>query len=75
MGVQEKEKWSVQSKTSGGCNFEEDKCLVLDKAIDELVQAARQFHKRLTKAMEEDMGFDKCLADECLLKKETKKGQ
>ena len=24
--------------------------------------------------MEEDMGFDKCLADECLLKKETKKG-
>ena len=23
---------------------------------------------------EEDMGFDKCLADECLLKKEIKKG-
>ena len=57
-----------------GCDFDEDKCLVLDKAIYGLVQAARQFHKRLTKAMEEDMGFDKCLADECLLKKETKKG-
>ena len=52
-----------------GCDFDEDECLVLDKAIYGLVQAARQFHKRLTKAMEEDMGFDKCLADECLLKK------
>ena len=35
------------------------KYLVLDKAINGLIQAARQFHKRLTKAMEEDMGFDK----------------
>ena len=24
--------------------------------------------------MEDDMGFDKCLADDCLFKKETKKG-
>ena len=40
-----------------GCHFDEDKCLVLDKAINGLVQAARQFHRRLTKAMEDDMGF------------------
>ena len=52
----------------------EDKCLLLDKAIYGLVQAARQFHRRLTTAMEDDMGFDKCLADECLLRKKTKKG-
>ena len=38
-----------------GCNFDEDKCLVLDKAIYGLVQAARQFHRRLTKAKEDDM--------------------
>ena len=47
-------------------NFEEEDCLVLDKAIYGLVQAARQFHKRLTSVMENEMGFMKCLADECL---------
>ena len=57
-----------------GRNFNDNKCLVLDKAIYGLVQAAQQFHRRLTKAMEDDMGFNKCLVDECLLKKETKKG-
>ena len=57
-----------------GCDFDENRCLVLDKTIYGLVTAARQFHRRITKAMEDDMSFDKCLADECLLRKETKKG-
>ena len=36
-------------------DLDEDKCLVLDKVIYGLVQGARQFHKRLTKAMEDDL--------------------
>ena len=47
-------------------NCEEEDCLVLDEAIYGLVQAARQFHKRSTSVMENEMGFMKCLADECL---------
>ena len=39
-----------------------------------LVQAVRQFHGRLTQAMENEMGFEKCLADKYLLKRETDKG-
>ena len=27
----------------------------------------------MTKAMEDEMGYDKCLADECLLKRKTNK--
>ena len=49
-------------------------CLVLDKAIYRLVQAARQFHQKLTQMMEIDMGFSQCLADESLLMGTTEKG-
>ena len=54
--------------------FENDECLILDKAIYGLVQAARQFHKKLTNVMEIEMGFLKCMADECLLMRTTEKG-
>ena len=54
--------------------FENDECLILDKAIYGLVQAARQFHKKLTNVMETEMGFLKCMADECLLMRTTEKG-
>ena len=55
-------------------NFSNHECLVLDKAIYGLVQAARQFHRRLTGVMEKNMGFAKCMADECLLCRTTEKG-
>ena len=55
-------------------NFDDEECLVLDKAIYGLVQAARQFHKRLTSVMESEMGFSKCLGDECLLIRTTNEG-
>ena len=54
--------------------FENNECLILDKAIYGLVQATRQFHKKLTKVMENKMGFLKCMADECLLMRTTEKG-
>ena len=55
-------------------SFGGDECLILDKAIYGLVQAARQFHRKLTKVMEKKMGFKKCLADECLLMTKTNQG-
>ena len=48
--------------------------MLLDKAIYGLVQAARQFHKKLTDVMVKDMGFERCKADECLLIRTTRKG-
>ena len=53
--------------------FENDECLILDKAIDGLVQAAKQFHKKLTNVIETEMGFLKCMADECLLMRTKEK--
>ena len=55
-------------------SFENDECLILDKAIYGLVQTARQFHKKLTNVMETEIGFLKCMADECLLMRTTEKG-
>ena len=45
----------------------DDEALILVHAMYGLVQAARQFFKKLRNTLEEDMGFKKCLADECLL--------
>ena len=54
--------------------FSDQECLALDKVIYGLVQAIRQFHKRLKEVIENDMGFSKCMADECLLFRTTDKG-
>ena len=54
--------------------FDEDDCVILDKSLYGLVQAARQFHKKLLDVMINKLGFEKCKADECLLKKKTDKG-
>ena len=54
--------------------FEPDDCVVLEKAIYGLVQAARQFHRKLIGKMTRDMGFSKCLGDECLLYKNSDEG-
>ena len=47
--------------------YGEDDCVILDKSIYGLVQAARQFHKKLLHVMTKEMNFEKCKADECLL--------
>ena len=54
--------------------FKEDDCVILDKSIYGLVQAARQFHKKLLHVMTKEMNFEKCKADECLLYRKNEKG-
>ena len=49
-------------------------CLILDKSIYGLVQAARQFHKKLVTVLMKEMNFIKCTSDECLLMRENSKG-
>ena len=45
-----------------------DDCVILDKSIYGLVQAVRQFHKKkLLHVMINEMGFEKCKANKCLL--------
>ena len=48
--------------------YGEDDCLLLLQTIYGLVQAARQYHKKFLEVMTKKLGFDKCLADTCLLK-------
>ena len=40
-----------------------DDCVVLDKTLYGLVQAARQFFKKLTYVMEKELGLIRCKAD------------
>ena len=54
--------------------FSSEDCVVLDKSIYGLVQAARQFHRKLISKMTKNMGFHKCLSDECLLFRNTEDG-
>ena len=44
-----------------------DDCLLLEKSMHGLVQAARQFLRKLIDVMVNKMDFDKCLTDECPL--------
>ena len=39
-----------------------------------LVQAARQYYKKFVRILTNKMGFEKCMADQCLLKREDKSG-
>ena len=39
-----------------------------------LVQAARQYYKKFVKVMTEDLNFEKCYADACLLIRKDKSG-
>ena len=54
--------------------FGRDDCLVLNRAIYGLVQAARQFYKKLITVLVGKMKFVKCFADQCLLRRSTAKG-
>ena len=49
-------------------------CFELTKSIYGLVQAARQFYKKLIRILTENMGFTKCLSDQCLLMKNNDDG-
>ena len=48
-------------------SYDENDCLVLKKSIYGLVQAARQFFKKVSRILSEELGFKTCLADQCLL--------
>ena len=54
--------------------FDKDNCIILEKSLYGLVQAARQFHKKLLDVMINKLDFEKCKANECLLQKTTDKG-
>ena len=54
--------------------FDSDEALILVQAMYGLVQAARQFFKKLRDTMVKEMGFAKCLSDQCLLVRESKIG-
>ena len=48
--------------------------MVLQKSMYGLVQAARQFYKKFVQVATEKLGFQKCLADGCLLYKKDEVG-
>ena len=69
---------SIYMKTPDG--FEEylkryfsNNCAIMNKAAYGLVQTARQSYKKFVKILTSDLGFEKCMADKCLLKRETQK--
>ena len=53
--------------------MDKEDCLILEKAIYGLVQAARQFWKKIVDKMQEG-GFQLSKADPCMLYKEDEKG-
>ena len=57
-----------------GKSYEADEALLLQQAMYGLVQAARQFFKKLRDTMVNYMGFTKCLSDQCLLVKNDEFG-
>ena len=54
--------------------YGDDDCFILDKSMYGLVQAARQFYKKMIDVMTKEMGFKKCLSDQCLLMRINDKG-
>ena len=54
-------------------NDEED-CVLLVKSLYGLVQAARQFYKKLVEVLVNELSFEKCLAEPCLLMKKSDLG-
>ena len=53
---------------------EKEDCVILDKSIYGLVQAAKQFHRKLVSVLTTKMNFKKCTGDECLLMRENEAG-
>ena len=50
----------------------DEEALVLKQLISGLVQAARQFFKKLRDILIEKMGFEKCVIDQCLFSRKGK---
>ncbi len=51
----------------------EQKCngkLLLNEALYGLVQASREFYKKLSMFLIQDMGYEKCLAEACLMRRD-----
>ena len=54
--------------------FDDDTCLLLVQTMYGLVQAARQYYKKIIEVMVTKLGFEKCMADPCLLRRENEAG-
>ena len=54
--------------------FKDEDCFLLEKSIYGLVQVARQYYKKFIKVMTEELKFQKCLADSCLLMRKDENG-
>ena len=54
--------------------YDQKDCVILDKSIYGLVQAARQFHQKLITVLVKEMKFRKCAGDECLLMRKNDAG-
>ena len=61
-------------ETVTGEVYTNEDCMVLQKSMYGLVQAARQFYKKFVQVATEKLGFQKCLADGCLLYKKDESG-
>ena len=57
-----------------GEEFKAEECLVLQKAMYGLVQAAQQFYKKMVQITVDEMGFKKSDANRCLLMRVEKIG-
>ena len=57
-----------------GIENDKEDCVILDKSIYGLVQAARQFHRKLVSVLTTQMNFTKCVGDECLLMRKNSRG-
>ena len=54
--------------------YSDEECFMLVKSMYGLVQAARQFYKKMIDVMTKKMGFSKCLSDQCLLMRRDMNG-
>ena len=55
--------------------MDKNDCLILDQAIYGLVQAARQFFKKMIEVLETKMNFVRSMNDQCLLMRNDQNGK
>jgi len=54
--------------------YNENDCFTLGKSMYGLVQAARQFYKKVVDILVLKLGFEKCMSNQCLLKRKNDDG-